>query len=345
MKRIAALTPGINVPSSRFRVRQYIPSLKEADISVKEFSAKIDFSSKLPGILGRVKQRYIFPVSASWIGIKATSRINDITQSNRYDAVWLNRILVNSLFLEKFIRQPLIYDVDDAIWINDERTTRKIAEKAELILAGNNFIGDWFRKINSKVHIIPTAIDTIKFCPSAFREDNLFKIVWTGSVQTVHYLLSIEEPLLTFLNEKKDAILLVISDKYPPFKSISPEKIQFIKWSQKVEATAIREADVGIMPLFNSQWEKGKCSYKMLQYMSCGIPVLVSPVGMNNEVLSKGNIGLSAIKDNEWVSGLEYFYNNREEARQIGLTGRQVISKYYSLDLVSQSIAKIFLNI
>jgi hypothetical protein len=275
MTRISALTPGINVPSSKYRVRQYIPVLNDAGISVDEFPAKINYSSKLPGILGRVKQKYIFPLSAAWIGIKAISRINDLIESNTYDAVWLNRIIVSSVFMEKFIRQPLIYDVDDAIWINNEKIIRKIAEKANIIIAGNSFIAEWFCKINPKVHIIPTAIDTQWFCPNESEPDNLFKIVWTGSQQTIHYLLSIEQALAKFLNERKDVLLIVISDACPKFTCIRNEKIRFIKWSPEDEVIAIREAQVGIMPLNNTLWEQGKCSFKMLQYMACCIPVLV----------------------------------------------------------------------
>lgn len=345
MIRISALTPGLNVPSSRYRVRQYLPALKDAGISVNEFPAKIDYSKQLPGILGKVKQKYIFPLSAAWIGIKTISRINDITKSNRYDAVWLNRIIVGSVYLERFIRQPLIYDVDDAIWINNEKNIRKIAEKADVVLAGNRFIADWFSQISSQVHIIPTAIDIRWFFPKDSEPDNLFKIVWTGSRQTIHYLLFIEGALAKFLNTRKDAFLIVISDEYPQFTIINKEKIRFIKWSPDVEVRAIQNANVGIMPLLNSSWELGKCSFKMLQYMACGLPVVVSPVGMNNEVLSKGNIGLYALNFNDWVEGLEYLYKNPGESKQMGLNGRQVITKYYSIDLVVKPMVRIFQNI
>jgi glycosyltransferase involved in cell wall biosynthesis len=345
MTRISALTPGVNVPSSKYRVRQYIPLLNDAGISVDEFAAKIDYSAKLPGILGRVRQRYIFPVSATWIGIKSISRINDIIKSNRYDAVWLNRIVVNTVYMEKFIRRPLIYDVDDAIWLNDERITRKIAQKAEIILAGNSFIADWFCKVNPNINIIPTAIDTQWFCPSDSKPGNLFKIVWTGSQQTIHYLLSIEKALAKFLNERKDVLLIVISDVCPKFTSIRKEKIRFIKWTPEDEVVAIQEARVGIMPLNDTPWERGKCSFKMLKYMACRIPVLVSPVGMNNEVLSKGEIGFAAFKDDDWVSGLEFFYKNRDKSKLMGFNGTQVINKYYSLDIVTKSLVQIFRNI
>jgi hypothetical protein len=227
--------------------------------------------------------------------------------------------------MEKFILRPLIYDVDDAIWLNDERITRKIAQKAEIILAGNSFIADWFCKVNPNINIIPTAIDTQWFCPSDSKPGNLFKIVWTGSQQTIHYLLSIEKTLAKFLNEKMDVLLIVISDVYPKFTSIRKEKIRFIKWTPEDEIVAIQEARVGIMPLNNTPW--------------------VSPVGMNNEVLSKGEIGFAAFKDDDWISGLEFFYKNQDKSKLMGFNGTQVINKYYSLDIVTKSLVQIFRNI
>jgi glycosyltransferase involved in cell wall biosynthesis len=343
--RISAITPGINVPSSRYRIRQYTGLLNEAAISVTEFPAKISYSSKLPGVLGRVKQRYIFPVSAAWIGVKSVSRINDIISSNRYDAVWLNRIIVSSLFMEKFIRQPLIYDVDDAIWINNERIIKKIGAKAQTILAGNSFIADWFSKVNCDVHLIPTAVDTQWFTPSSQVPGDMFRLVWTGSNQTIHYLLNIETALARFLNERKDTLLVVVSDVRPDFKRIKPDRISFVKWTPEGELTAIREARVGIMPLANSVWEKGKCSFKMLQYMSCGIPVLVSPVGMNSEVLKQGEIGYAASGEDDWVFALEELYKDIEKGKDMGSNGRQVILNNYSVEKIAVSLIRIFRNI
>lgn len=342
MLRISALTPGSQVPSSRYRVRQYIPALDDAGISVTEFSAKIDYSSKLPGVLGRIKQRYIFPISAAWIGLKAISRINDIVNSNSYDAVWLNRILANSIYMEKLILRPMIYDVDDAIWLNDSRITKKIAQKAEVIVAGNSFIAEWFSKINPNVHVIPTAIDTDKFFPSKQNSDSLFKIVWSGTQQTMHYLQSIEGALSVFMAKRKDILLVVISDIPPSFKQIPPEKIQFIKWTEESEIKAIQTSDIGIMPLFNTPWEQGKCSFKMLKYMSCGLPVIISPVGMNKEVQSKGNLGLFATDDKEWISSLEFFYNNPYAGKEMGTIGRQIIEKEYSLKTIADSLIQVF---
>jgi glycosyltransferase involved in cell wall biosynthesis len=244
--------------------------------------------------------------------------------------------------MEKYLSRPLIYDVDDAIWINNEKNIGKIAKKAAVILAGNSFIAEWFGKINPNVQIIPTSINTKWFCPGELKTDNVFKIVWTGSHQTLHYLISIERALAKFLNVRKDTLLVVISDSFPEFSNIKPEKVRFIKWSPEAELRSLQESNVGIMPLFDTNWERGKCSFKMLQYMACGIPVLVSSVGMNNEVLSKGEVGISAINDEEWTSGLDFFYNNSGKGKQMGINGVKVVKQHYSLDVITGKLISIF---
>jgi hypothetical protein len=241
MIKISALTPGINAPASRFRVRQYIPLLNKVGIYVKEFPAKIDDSTKLPWIFGRVKQRYIFPISVSWVGVKAISRINDIIHGNHYDAVWLSRLISSSVFMEQLIRRPLIYDVDDAIWINNERKIIKIAQNASLIFAGNSFIVNWLEKFNHNIFLIPTAVDTERFTPIPNRNEETFNIVWTGTSQTNHYLISIEKALACFLKKHIDSGLYIISDIQPKFSSIPKEKITFFKWNPEIEFSILQK--------------------------------------------------------------------------------------------------------
>lgn len=342
MIRIAALTPGKNVASSRFRVRQYIPALRTVDIYVDEYPSVINYSAKLPGILGKVRQRYIFPLSAAWLGIKAIYRVPDLLRSRNYDLVWVNRIMAKPVSIEGLISRPIIFDIDDAIWLNKATTIGKIASRAEIILAGNEFIALSLEKYNRNIRIIPTAVDTNRFKPVKERFDNNFNVVWTGSGDTIHYLSAIEKPLAQFFNNTKMSRLIIISDLRPALSLINPDKISFIQWSEENEVSGIQRADLGIMPLFNNEWEKGKCSFKMLQYMACGLPVIVSPVGMNKEVLVRGNIGFAAVTDNDWIESLNYIYNNREVAAGFGLNGREVVNTYYSLPVIVNKLTEIF---
>jgi glycosyltransferase involved in cell wall biosynthesis len=343
MISISALTPGILVPSSRFRVRQYIPALKDSGFLIKEFPAKIDYSAKLPGFLGRVRQRYIFPLSASWIGIKAISRMGDILKSDKFDLVWLNRIIVNLLFLEKYIRQPIIYDVDDAIWINNEKLIGKIAKKSEVIIAGNSFIADWFSEYNKNIFIVPTAIDTNRFIANpAINKDEKFIIGWTGSADGLKYVYEIEDQLNNFLKNHENSFIKIICDQKPSFKSILPEKIIYVPWSPLLENTELQDVSVGIMPLTDNEWSRGKCSYKMLQYMSSSIPVVVSNVGMNSELIAKSEVGLGVRRTEEWQETLTAFWKDKSLGEKMGEKGRALVERDYSLIVVAKQLSEIF---
>jgi glycosyltransferase involved in cell wall biosynthesis len=346
MINISALTPGVNVPSSRFRVRQYIPLLKDLGINIKEYPAKIDFNTKLPGILGKVRQRYIFPISLAWLGLKALSRTNEIIKSNRFDAVWLNSIIVNPLFLEKFITRPLIYDVDDAIWINNEKVIRKIGSKANIIIAGNKYIAEWFSKINRNIVVAPTAVDTDRFCPNPEGYKNKkFIIGWTGSGDGLRFVYEIEEHLNVFIRRHQNCYIKIISDKKPDFKYILPERTIYVPWSPILENKELQEVSVGIMPLSDSDWSRGKCSFKMLQYMSTAIPVIVSDLGMNSEILARSEVGYGIRKPGEWIDALESLWQDQSLCIKMGKSGRAMVEREYSTTVIAEQLAVVLKKI
>lgn len=342
MPKVLGLTPGKNVPSSRFRIHQFNSELAKHNYHLKECPSPIAVDYKLPGALGRLRQRYVFPLSAGLLMAKVVARIPQIIRSYNYDITWLNRPFIDIISLETLIHKPLAFDVDDAIWLNDKKHSIKIAEHSDVIFAGNQFIADWFSKYSKNVKLIPTAIDTDKFKPSTNNSNAHFTIVWTGSSQTELYLLSIEKSLHKLINNNTGIKLVVVSNTMPHFKFLNPDQITFIKWSPETEASTLQKADVGIMPLFDKEWEKGKCSFKMLQYMATGLPVIVSPVGTNKEILSKGEVGLPASTENEWVDAIEYLYKNKEKARMMGDKGRKIVLNEYSIVKVKDSIIDSF---
>jgi glycosyltransferase involved in cell wall biosynthesis len=342
MPKVLGLTPGKNVPSSRFRINQFHSELAKHNYHLKECFSPIPVDYKFPGAFGRIKQRYIFPLSAGLLLAKIAFRIPQVIRSHNYDITWLNRPLINNIALEKLLHKPLVFDVDDAIWLNDKKHTIKIAEHSDVVFAGNTYIAEWFTKYNKNVKHIPTAIDTNKFKPSARKSSTSFNIVWTGSSQTELYILSIEKSLYKLISNNPEIKLMIISNSLPRFKFLRPDQIVFIKWSSETETSALQNADVGIMPLFNTEWEKGKCSFKMLQYMATGLPVVVSPVGTNKDILSKGEIGLSASTENEWIDALEHLYKNKEKAKMLGVEGRKIVLDDYSIIKVKKSIVNSF---
>ena len=166
-------------------------------------------------------------------------------------------------------------------------------------------------------------------------------IGWTGTSSNFSNLELVEEMLAKFLAEHKNACFKIIADEQWHSELIPPERIEFVKWSRDVEVEALKTMSVGIMPLFDSPWTRGKCSFKMLQYMAIGLPVIVSPVGMNNEVLAKGDIGLAANTSDEWYNALETLYKDKELQIKSGDRGREVIEQNFSAETIASKLFSI----
>jgi len=289
----------------------------------------------------------------AWEATKIATRIPQVLSSRAYDVTWLNRQLYPRIPTFEFaINKPMILDVDDAIWLKRPLGTFQAklnAKMAEVIIAGNSFIADWFSRYNSNIHVIPTAVDTTKFCPKKLDpkvEKTKFVIGWVGTHSNLKYLYSIEEALTRFCKDHSDAQILVACDKRPRFSSVPQRQLRFIQWSDANEAYLIQEMDVGLMPLFDDDWCRGKCSMKMLQYMACGVPVVVSPVGMNKTVLKMDDIGLAARNDNDWLETLETYYSDKTTLRKLhGANGRKIIENEFSAAIIAKRLAAIFHSI
>lgn len=341
--RVAALTGGRDVPSARFRVRQYTNALAERGIEVREYFPSINRNAKLPGILGGVKPRYLGPIGLGWLGIHYASRVPSVILSHQADLVWLSRELVRwGVSYEPLLKRPLVFDVDDAIWLK-RPFVGKIAKSATAVFAGNQFLADWFSQHNSNVFVVPTAIDTDRFKPRDHRPDGQpFTVGWTGSSPNLRYLAAIEEPLAQFLRSHPSARLLVVCNQPPTLPQVPASQLKFVYWTPENEADAVAQMDVGLMPLDDGDWERGKCSFKMLQYMACSIPVVVSPVGMNTEVLANGRLGLAPQTPHQWLDALDHLVNHSADAQTMGRIGCEVARTRYAVDQVAAQIAQQF---
>jgi glycosyltransferase involved in cell wall biosynthesis len=342
MLSIAALTPGINSPSARFRIRQNISGLLQEGITVTEYASIIKNEKKLGGVLGKIRQRYVFPISGALELAKLSTRYFDIIKANNSDAVWVNRYAYYLKRIEFLIKKPLFFDVDDAIWIGNEARNKKLAQQAMAVIAGNSYIAEWYKKYQENVYIVNTGIDILKFTLKSTKNNEQFIIGWTGTSDNLKYLYSIEKGLNKALNHIKNSRLLIVCDKEPLFSIIPIEKMVWKKWNMQDEIELLHQMDVGIMPLEDTEWAKGKCSFKMLQYMAVGIPVVVSPVGMNKEVLLKGDCGFAAINETEWADALISISENMSLKNALGSKGREIIENYFSTKVISGQLAEIF---
>ena len=346
MIKIAALTPGELVPSARYRVRQNIQSLMQQDIDVTEFLPFIDAYKQVPLNIAALPRFFRLPFVAAWQGLKVGSRLPQVHKAGKYDAIWLQRpLLPPYMTLEKMLNAPVVFDVDDAIWLSSagsKKAVSNIAKIATVVVAGNRYLADWFSQHNENVEVVPTGVDINKFVPSENIENDRFTIGWIGSKANLIYLQEIEQALSEFFKKHKDAQLLVVSDGLPNLPKIPKNNINVCAWSAATEIQSIQMMDIGLMPLPDNEWTKGKCSFKMLQYMACGIPVVVAPIGMNSEVLGMSDIGYAARNNHEWFDAFECLINSNTLAREMGKRGREVVVANFNTDNISLRLAEIF---
>jgi glycosyltransferase involved in cell wall biosynthesis len=212
----------------------------------------------------------------------------------------------------------------------------------DTIIAGNSFLADWFSQHCHDVVIVPTAIDTDRYAPVNRPIQDSFVIVWTGIKVNLRYLYRIETALARFLRDHPNARLRIVSDSPPQFAQIDNDRVEFVSWTIQQEVTSLQTCDVGIMPLTDGVKERGKCSFKMLQYMAVGLPVVVSPVGLNSEILAKGNIGFPATNEQEWYEGLETLYQQRDMGKRQGVEGRRIAETEFSVVVIAEKLGNVF---
>ena len=330
--KVAAYTGGPNLPSARLRIRQYIRHLLRYDVEVREYTLR--FGKSQP------KRRIC---RAPWAVSTVIGRLTTMPLSHLADVTLFNRNAMPAFIpFEVLTKRPRVLDVDDAIWLSrGGHRCGPLAQACDVVICGNGFLADWFSQWNQNVCILPTAVDTDVLVPNTRNEEVPPVIGWTGTGQNLRYLYDIEKALAITLERFERSRLLIISDTVPTLSCIPADRVQFVRWSPSREATALRLLSIGIMPLANGDWERGKCSLKMLNYMACGVPTVVSPVGMNGEVLRLGNVGFAASTTDEWVEALTYLLGHLDAAKQIGDNGRSIAVQYFSVRRLTSKLAAI----
>jgi len=320
------------VPAARFRVRQYIPRLRESGIEVAEMISR--FGCYPP----RDAWRRPF-----WGGAMLAAQIPSVIMSHAYDVVMLQREMMSTrVTLEPFLKRPLVLDIDDAIYLHRHgKPARRLAELSDMIVCGNDYLAEWFGQWNKNVTVIPTAVDSERFTPRVEhgQRDKATVIGWIGTSSNLKYLTSIESAIAQVMGQWPRTRLSVVCDRAPRFRAIPPERLEFHHWSEQTEVSLIQAMDIGLMPMEDTLWARGKCAFKMLQYMSCGLPVVVSPVGMNAEVLSMGDVGFRATTASDWVEGLTLLLENQELATKMGLEGRHLVERSFSVKAIAPRLA------
>jgi glycosyltransferase involved in cell wall biosynthesis len=346
MIKVSALTDLPNTPSSRFRIRAMIPALEQRGVAVTDLPRR--FSTQLsdrffPNTrIRRDPRKFAFAIGLHACDLMHS--LNRVTKTRRFDATWISReIVIGHPSWEPFVRQPCYFDIDDAVFLrsNIQRNgIDRLIRGAECVFAGNEFLANYCSSYSNRVIIVPTAVDTERFRPDAnWLPSERFKVLWSGTSSSFPYLKAIEATLLGFFRAKPDARLHICSNRYPYELSALRDYIDYEPWSSEAEVEQIQDADVGLMPISDSDWARGKCSYKMLLYAACGVPCIVSNLGMNTEVLAKGRVGIGCTTAEEWRDALESAYCQRFQLRKVFPDGPTVVEQHYSVAVIADIIA------
>ncbi|HML01661.1 MAG TPA: glycosyltransferase [Acidimicrobiales bacterium] len=346
--RVQAVVSGRTNPSSRFRVLQYVPALARLGVDVDARPPRI---GKYASLHSRWRRR---PALGGAMGlglstVKLGTRVPAVLRSWRADVTWLEReMLPGALSLEPVLGRPILFDVDDAVWLlsdGHERAVRAICRLAACAVAGNDYLAEWLSRTGVAVEKVWTAIDTDRFTFAERSGESGFTIGWTGSASTLPYLESIASPLADFLRRVPDSRLVVMADRSPRLPGVPAERTEFVPWSPQAEAAVVRRFDVGLMPLPDSPWGRGKCAFKLLQYLASGVPAVASPVGMSAEVLAMAQVGLAASEEADWTTALHELHADAEGARAMGDAGRRLVEERFSQQVIAPRLASIMRRI
>ena len=276
----------------------------------------------------------------------------------KYDFIFIHREVapvgppVFEWVIAKVFRKKIIYDFDDAIWISTASEAnptaakikstwkvKKICSYSKIISVGNEFLADYAKQFNTDVRIIPTVVDTnLVHNRIKNHQDQPLTIGWTGTF-TNFYNLEMVIPVLDKLKKKHNFRFLIIADKDPKLEGI---EYDFKKWNIQTEIDDLIQIHIGIMPLKNTEIEQGKCAFKAIQYMSLGIPPVVSPVGANKKLVTDCANGFLVDSDEDWYNKLEVLISNADTRVQIGNNARNRIVSNYSVQAVEKSFFNLF---
>lgn len=344
MKVLFLTQTGVLGPSSRYRVYQLLPALRALGIE-GEASPAIpdDLYAKL--YLSKEGDSKLQAFFHAW-----RARKRDLARLDHFDAVLVQKGVfpgLSACFEKKIARRlPIIFDFDDAIWLprkggsyflralHREGAVETILRRAAAVIAGNNFLADYARPFNNNVSVIPSAIDPTRYLKTQTSPSTTPQIGWIGSGTTLPYLKRLARVFQSLAVRPR-----IIASGRPVHLGFN---MDFRQWTLETEQAELSQIEIGIAPLPDTPWERGKCGVKLLQYMACGIPVVASPVGVHKEMVRHGENGFLADTDEQWQNALSTLCRNPELRKKMGDTGRKLLEERYSLDAVVPRLAEAF---
>jgi glycosyltransferase involved in cell wall biosynthesis len=355
MKVLFLIPAPLNIsPGQRFRFEHYLPLLEKQgiDYTVQSFWSVLAWKnlfhkghllSKSFGLLSGMMRR-VFMLFTLF----------------KFDYIFIYREVapigppVFEWIISKIWRKKIIYDFDDAIWLRISSSANPKAELikcswkvkyickySKIVSVGNNFLANYASTFNKKIQVIPTVVDTEKVHRGLKNQNDVpFTIGWTGTFTNFYHLAIISEAI-NKLKEKYSINYLIISNKDPQLKNV---EYSYKQWEFETEIADLLQINIGVMPLYYSEFALGKCGFKAIQFMSLGIPVVVSPVGANSEVVKNNETGFWANSQEEWFYYLEKLIVNKELRIKMGQNSQKFIIENYSVQATKELFLGLFQN-
>jgi glycosyltransferase involved in cell wall biosynthesis len=329
-----------STPSQRYRIEQWLPYLEAEGISV-EFAP---FMS--PELMKVVYRPGHFAAKAAGMAAALARRVRLLGRLRRYDVVMIHRAaaMFGPAVIERLaalVGRPIVFDFDDAIhvldtspanrrlgWLKFPGKTAAICRLSSHVVVGNSYLADYAGHYNSHVSVVPSSVDTARSRPLARGVNERPVVGWTGSSTSLGHL-ELFAPTLREIVANYDVEIRVHCDRRPRLDGVP---YVWRAWSAGTEVEEIARFDVGIMPLPDDEWTRGKCAMKALLYMSMGVPAVCSAVGANREVIEHGKNGLLASTTPEWVAAIGALAGDASLRRRLGMAGRRTVEERFSME-------------
>ncbi|TAL73195.1 MAG: glycosyltransferase [Rhodanobacter sp.] len=337
--------------SSRLRMLQYVPHLSHLGVTVDHRPLLSDMYVRALFAGSRYRSRTLAMVGYA-------NRIAELQTSAAYDLDWIEGELLPFVprIIEKVLawrRRPFVVEYDDALFhryglsasaVVRTALGRKIGavmREATYVIAGNDYLAEYARRAGAeRIAIVPTVVDAARYVPRAHCNRGRLVIGWIGSPVTQHYLYELRD-VLREICARHGAVVMLVGASPDAAKHLVGVPLDCVAWSEHNEPDLVAAMDVGIMPLLDGPWERGKCGYKLVQYMACGLPVVASPVGVNPDLVESGVTGFLPSDLGEWVNALSSLLGDAATRTRMGEAGRLRVERELCVDVQAPRLASI----